>query len=37
MKLYEEPKIEFQQVEDRDILTASIGELRDTPDVNLSW
>ncbi len=37
MKKYEAPKIEITTVDNKDILTASVGELRDTPDVNLSW
>lgn len=37
MKKYETPNIEITTVDNKDILTASIGELRDTPDVNLAW
>ena len=37
MKKYETPVIEITTVDNKDILTASIGELRDTPDVGLSW
>ena len=37
MKRYEAPIVEITKIDNKDILTASVGELRDAPDVNLSW